>query len=202
LPLFPQYGTFALSLGIQTVMLLDVVIFLLVLFGILLFALSIPISITACVAASSTRHWKKEKARRAQIGTEEAEQLVNHEDSEDFDDDDFVDSEDEDYFRTKAEQQRKLREEQALDWQLSTSKKFLKEWKKCWTGSSGVLADQAREKELKEQDERRKIAREAVREYLRIQKKKARKSAGAVPLQDDGMELPSYGKVVSQKSKQ
>lgn len=56
----------------------------------------------------------------------------------------------------------------------------------------------AKDREMKEQDERREIAREAVREYLCIQRKKSRKAQAATRSSEEGMELPTYGNTVAQ----
>jgi len=166
-----------------------------IVFGILLFifffaCLTLPLSITACLAASATRKWSKEKARYAQTGVEEADPLVKDSESED---EEILDSEDEEYYNAKREQKRREREEKLADWQLSTRAKFGKEWKKCWCGPAGNKDQLAREKELKEQEDRKKIAREAVREYIRGERRKARKTERA-----GEMELPSYKKVVAE----
>lgn len=102
----------------------------------------------------------------------EADPLVDE--SEPEDEEDFLDSEDEAYYQAKKDQKRRERDEKASDRLLSTRAKFFKEWKKCWRGS-GSLEQRQKDQELKTEDERRKIAREAVREYLRIQRKKERK---------------------------
>lgn len=154
----------------------DIIVGMVILF-LFLFVFTLPLSITACVAAANTRKWSQEKARRSQSGfqgTEEANPLVDSSDSEP--DDEFLDSEDEAYTRDKRDQKRREREETEADWRLTTRCKFFKEWKKCWKGGEGTKEQLAKDRELKEQDERRKIAREAVREYLRVERKKARKA--------------------------
>ncbi|KAK5190149.1 Ribosomal lysine N-methyltransferase 4 [Exophiala xenobiotica] len=155
--------------------------------------LTSPLWITACIAAAVTRKWSKEKTRRVHNDIEgvEADRLV--EDSESGNEEEFLDSEDEDYYRAQQDRKREERQEQEADLLLSTRAKFFKEWKKCW--STGDKIQLAKERELKEQDERRKIAREAVREYLRIERRKAR-MAGTKS--EAGMELPSYGNAVAQ----
>jgi len=176
-------------------------------FGILLLIfflaiLTLPLSITACIAAATTRKWSKEKQRRAHNGTEgaeEANRLVEDSDSEN-EDEEFLDSEDEQYYRAKREQKHRERDEKEADWQLSTNGKFCKEWKRCWTGPAGSKEQLAKERELKEQDERRKIAREAVREYLRIERKKARRAQGSKMEQEAAMELPTYGNAVAERT--
>lgn len=154
----------------------DTVFGLLILF-LFLFIFTLPLSITACIAATATRKWSQEKARRSKSGfqgTEEANPLVDSSDSEP--DVEFLDSEDEAYVRDKRDQKRREREETEADWRLTARSKFFKEWKKCWRGGEGTKEQLAKDRELKEQDERRKIAREAVREYLRVERKKARKA--------------------------
>ena len=159
----------------------------------LLFIFTSPLSITACIAAASTRRWQKEKTSRSKVGAFDAESnpLVDESDS---DDEEFLDSEDEEYYQTKQDDKRKVREETEADWQLTPRAKFLKEWKKIWTGSNNVVNQHKKEQE----DERRKIAREAVREYLRIERKKARKAATK---KQELMELPSYGNAVAHDTK-
>ena len=153
--------------------------------------LTSPLWITACIAAAATRKWSKEKTRRAHNDIEgvESDRLVEPSESEN--EEDFLDSEDEDYYRAEQDRKREERQEQEADLLLSTRAKFFKEWKKCW--KSGDKTQLAKEREA--QDERRKIAREAVREYLRIQRRKARmtrtKSEAAI-------ELPSYGNAVAE----
>ncbi|KAJ9608736.1 hypothetical protein H2200_006507 [Cladophialophora chaetospira] len=165
----------------------------------LLFVFTLPLSITGCIAASATRKWSKEKARRYHSGIvlEEADHLV--EDS-DVEEDEPLDSEDEEYYNAKREQKRREREETLLDQQLTTRGKFFKEWKKCWSGPAGGREQLAKEKELKDTEERRKIAREAVREYLRLERKKARRSQSKKH-EESGMELPSYGNAVGENKK-
>jgi signal transduction histidine kinase len=172
-------------------------------FGLLVFLffltiLTLPLSITACIAASTTRRWSKEKARRFRQGTLEAEPFVEDSDSE-LADEDILDSEDEEYYTAKREQKQKEREERQKDWQLTAKQKFFKEYKKCWTGPAGGRDQLAKEKEMKDQEERRKIAREAVREYLRLERKRARKGQMAKKEGADAMELPSYKKVLAER---
>lgn len=154
--------------------------------GFFLFFVTSPLWITACIAAAATRHWSKEKIRRAKggIASSEANPLVEEPDSDQ--EEDFLDSEDEEYYTAKRDQKAKEREEKERDWTLSPRAKFFKEWKKCWkTGSKDQLI---KERELREQDERRKIAREAVREYLRIERRRARKAVS----KSETSELPTY----------
>ena len=127
--------------------------------------LTSPLWITACIAAAATRKWSKEKTRRAHNDIEgvESDRLVEPSESEN--EEDFLDSEDEDYYRAKQDRKREERQEREADLLLGTRAKFFKEWKKCW--KTGDKTQLAKERELKEQDERRKIAMEAVREYLR-----------------------------------
>ena len=165
----------------------------------MLIVFTLPLSITACIAASVTRKWSKGKARRARGGIEggeEADNLIEDSDSEH--EDDFLDSEDEEFYRAKREAKRKEREEKEADWQLSTKRKFFKSWKAVWTGPAGGKAQVLAELGVKDQDERRKIAREAVREYLRLERKKARKAAGGSKTEEEAMELPSYGRAVAE----
>lgn len=166
----------------------DIVLGLFVL-GFFLFVLTTPLWVTACIAAAATRSWSKEKARRARggLGSIEADRLV--EEGDDDTDEDFLDSEDEEYYNAKREQKREEREGKEADWLLTPGAKFRKEWKKCW--KVGNKANLDKERELREQDERRKIAREAVREYLRLQRRKARK---ALSKSETSSELPSYNK--------
>ncbi|KIW73093.1 hypothetical protein PV04_01237 [Phialophora macrospora] len=168
----------------------------------LLIILTLPLSITACIAASATRKWSKEKARRFQSGIphEESDCLVSDIDS-DCDPEDYLDSEDEEYYSARREQKRRQQEEKVADRQLSTWGKFFKEWKKCWRGPPGTKEQLAKERELRETEERRKIARQAVREYLRMERRKERKARqeqGAMQQQDEATGLPTYGNAISE----
>jgi signal transduction histidine kinase len=168
----------------------------------LLVVLTLPLSITACVAASATRKWSKEKTHRVQSGIalEESDFLVSDADS-DNDPDDCLDSEDEEYYSARREQKRREQEEKITDQQLSTREKFFKEWKKCWRGPPGTKEQLTRERELKETEERRKIAREAVREYLRMERRKERKARQeqvAKKQRDEATGLPTYGNAISE----
>lgn len=164
----------------------------------LVVVLSLPLSLSACIAASRTRTWAKEKTGRnyTQLSSSdlEADPLVDS-DAED----DFLDAEDEEYYNAKRQQKQRERDEEQADRALSTRAKFFKEWAKCWKGPNPEQR-RLQEQELKAQDERRKIAREAVREYLRIERRKARKAA--LKQGGDNMELPTYGKAVADGEKQ
>jgi biopolymer transport protein ExbB/TolQ len=154
--------------------------------GLITFILSIPASITACIAWSNTKKWNREKNQTSD--TEEAARLVDEPDDEQ----DFIDEEDEAFHRAKDEQKRVEREEREADLQITTTQKFFKEWKKIWNGVGAERVQ--REREIKEGDERRKIAREAVREYLRIERRRARKAQST----KDGIELPTYGNAIAE----
>jgi biopolymer transport protein ExbB/TolQ len=163
----------------------DILFMFLFFAGLITFVLSIPASITACIAWSNTKKWNKEKLQISDI--EEAGRLV-----EESDEEDYLDEEDEAFHQLKAEQKRVEQEEREADLQLTTTQKFLKEWKKCWNGVGSERVQ--REREIKEGEERRKIAREAVREYLRIERRRARKAQST----KEGMELPTYGNAVAE----
>ncbi|EXJ64453.1 hypothetical protein A1O7_00789 [Cladophialophora yegresii CBS 114405] len=167
----------------------------------LLFVFTLPLSLTACIAASATRKWSKEKARRSQSGLAFEEECLVSDAESDCDPEDYLDSEDEEYYNARREQKRREQEEKIADRQLSTSGKFFKEWKKCWKGPSGTKEQLAKERELKETAERRLIAREAVREYMRMERRKERKTRqqqGVKKEQDDAMELLTYGNAVAE----
>ncbi|OCT53925.1 hypothetical protein CLCR_10878 [Cladophialophora carrionii] len=168
----------------------------------LLFVFTLPLSLTACIAASATRKWSKEKARQSRSGVslEESECLVSDSES-DCDPEDYLDSEDEEYYNARREHKHREQEEKIADRQLSTSGKFFKEWKRCWRGPAGTKEQLAKERELKETAERRLIARQAVREYLRMERRKERKTRqqqGAKKEQDEALELPTYGNAVAE----
>ena len=161
----------------------------------LLIVFTLPLSITACIAAHTTRKWAKDKTRPELALDAEANPLV--EESESEGEEDFLDSEDEAYYQAKKDQKRRERDEKEADRLLSTRAKFLKEWKNCWRGN-GTVEQQRKERELKEQDERRKIAREAVRQYLTMERKKARKGQAK---KESEMELPTYSNAVAEGAK-
>lgn len=182
--------------------------------GFLLFVFSLPVSLTACVAASKTRKWAKSKTNTrarangiiltcADVVRVENEPLVEESDSEAEDSEiEYLDSEDEAYHRAKREQKRKQREEKEADALLSTRAKFIKEWKACWKGPARTEAERVGEQKFKEQEERRKIAREAVREYLRLERKKARKALISPQIKDEGpIDLPTYSNAVGEWAK-
>lgn len=170
----------------------------------LLFVVSLPVTITACIAASKTRKWAKDnnraRTRAASTNTDaDAENDPLAEDSEDELEVEFLDSEDEEYYVARREQKRKERAKREADLLLSTRRKFIKEWKQCWTGPYATAKERVEEQKMKEHTERRKIAREAVREYLREERKKARKTQ---KLQEEvSMELPTYGNAVGEKAR-
>lgn len=114
----------------------------------------------------------------------------------------YLDSEDEAYYTAKREQKRKQREDKDIDALLSTRAKFIKEWKACWKGPARTEAERVGEQKFKEQEERRKIAREAVREYIRLERQKARKALISQQIKDEGsIELPTYSNAVEEKAK-
>lgn len=147
---------------------------------------SSPLLITACIAGAATRKWAVERRKATygfphQKGDPEGDRLVNatgEEDSDsDIDETDFLDSEDEEYYNLKRQRKLQQREERDADLRLTPRAKFFKEWHKCWAGPGGSVEQRRKEQEFKEQEMHRKIAREAVREYLRIERRKARKAA-------------------------
>ena len=142
--------------------------------------ISSPLLITGCIAGVATRQWTAER-RRATYGLPhkadvEAERLVSSAADDSDAEADFLDSEDEEYYNLQRQQRIQEREEREADLRLSTRAKFFKEWRKCWSGP-GTEEQRRKEREFKEQEQHRKIAREAVREYLRVERKKARKAA-------------------------
>lgn len=148
----------------------------------------IPLAITACIAGSKTRKWKKEKARRNQAitaGTDvETDPLV-----EERNEDEWYDSEDEaDFKAQKAEQE--------ADWNLTPRQKFKKEFKKCWSGKAAkTLAKE------KEREERRKLAKAVAKELDRRERRRGQ-NAGAshdnAPADDT---LPSYNNATATDAK-
>jgi predicted ATP-dependent protease len=173
-----------------------------VLAGLFLTILSTPFLITGCIAASSTRKWAAERRRTNLTGRPgsktddiEADARLIDEESDSDAEADFLDSEDEEYYNIKRERKVKEREGREADLRLSMGAKFVKEWKKCWTGA-GSVETRKQEQEFRDEESRRKIAREAVREYLRIERKKARKAARKVDATNDETELPTYGSAV------
>ncbi|KPI44135.1 uncharacterized protein AB675_6139 [Cyphellophora attinorum] len=173
--------------------------------GFLAFAFTLPCTITACIAASRTRAWNKDKrarnGRRYGLLPQQASMTADPEaalesESDSDHESDYLDSEDERNAVSKREQKKKAIEERDADLLLSTSAKFIKEWKSVWRGPGGIEKVR-QEAEAKAEVERRKIAREAVREYLRMERKKARKARKAAEQDEQAMELPSYGKAVS-----
>lgn len=155
------------------------------------------LGVTACIAGSRTRKWKKEQRRRLQ-STEETENLVPSSTShiqrpEDDVDDDFLDTEDEEDFKAR-------KAEEELDRTLTTRQKFGKEFKKCWNGKGAEEAARERERE-----ERRKIAKAVAREIERLERRRARKTgniagagAGASACGAGGEDpLPRYEATIS-----
>lgn len=159
---------------------------LLILGGLFVTVLSIPLLVTACVAWGNTRKWAVERRQSVKLpltaskttgDIEEASESLINEDSDNESDQEFLDEEDEQYYSKKKARKNQEREERQQDLALSVRAKFLKEWKKCWTGPGGNLEERKKEQEFREEEGRRKVAREAVREYLRLQRRKERKAA-------------------------
>ncbi|KEF60617.1 uncharacterized protein A1O9_02178 [Exophiala aquamarina CBS 119918] len=170
---------------------------------------TLPLSITACVAASATRRWAKDKSKAkarfysATDADAESNPLVEESDSEAEDEIEYLDSEDEEYHLAKREQKLMAREAKEAELLLSTQAKFLKEWKQCWTGPTRTEQQRMKERELKEEEDRRKLAREAVREYLRMERKKASKAQKQEQAQEEvSAGLPTYGNAVGEKAKE
>ncbi|KAJ9656695.1 hypothetical protein H2198_004814 [Neophaeococcomyces mojaviensis] len=141
------------------------------------------LSITGCIAYSNTRTWQKEKARRLH-DAESRDPLVSKSQSSFEEIEDFLDSEDEAEYREKQEEEA----EEEAEWKLTTKQKFNKEFKKCWTGK----AKAEKEREKKEKEERRKIAKEVVREMMRLEKKRSKKLQLGVAGSVEDAVLPSY----------
>lgn len=162
-----------------------------------LLILASPLIITACIAAGSTRKWAVERRRithgQSIRSDPEADHLVDSADDSEPETE-FLDSEDEEYYNTKNQRRTREREERDADLRLSTRAKFFKEWKKCWTGP-GNVEQRKQEQEFKEQEQRRKLAREAVREYVRVERKRTRMLAKKTDHKDE-MELPTYGNAI------
>lgn len=157
--------------------------FAIVIGTLLVLMISSPLLITGCIAGVATRKWAVER-HRASYGLPtkadpEGDRLMNPTDENDSDTetDDFLDSEDEEYYNLKRQRRTQEREEREADLRLTPRAKFFKEWRKCWSGPGGTEEMRRKEREFKEQEQHRKIAREAVREYLRIERRKARKVA-------------------------
>merc|ERR1711939_1142740 len=146
---------------------------------IFVFIISSPLLITACIAAATTRKWAAER-RRATCGRTgkydtESSRLIDSAEDDSEPETEFLDSEDEEYYNVKQQRRIQDREEREADMRLTTRAKFFREWKKCWTGP-GTPEKRKKDQEFKEQEQHRKIAREAVREYLRIERKRARQA--------------------------
>lgn len=175
--------------------------------GLFLTILTTPLLITGCIAAGNTRKWAAER-RRTVLGhghgnnktdDVEADRLINSTHEEESESEtEFLDSEDEEFYNTKRQRKMQEREEREADLRLSPRAKFFREWKKTWTGPGGSVEQRKQEQEFKDEESRRKIAREAVREYLRIERRRARKAAarGDGGKIDEGAELPTYGSAV------
>lgn len=163
---------------------------------IFVFLLSSPLLLTGCIAAFATRKWALKRHNAAYGLTDkadvEADRLVDSAEDDSDPETEFLDSEDEEYYNLRRQARTREREEREADLRLSTRAKFFKEWKKCW-GGAGTVEQRKKDQEFKEQEQHRKIAREAVREYLRIERKKARKAARQTASKDEDMELPTYG---------
>lgn len=166
--------------------------------------LSTPLLITACVALSTTRKWAANQRRPLRLPTtkvngegtdlEASEGLIGNkiadeESDDDFEEDEFLDAADRRFYAQKQERKLKAQKEREADLRLTFGNKFVKEWKKCWVGSGGSLEERKQEAEFKEEEGRRKVAREAVREVLRLQRRMERRGKAA-----EG--LPRYGEGV------
>lgn len=134
--------------------------------------LSSPILLVAgilsCIAWSNTRRWKKEKLQRLHASDDQNPLLTKPLAPQD--EPEFLDSEDEAEYR---EQQAEEAEKEA-EWSLTTGQKFRKELKKTWVGS----ANKAKVDEKAAKEERKKMAREIVREMMRYQKKQSGEKSG------------------------
>lgn len=145
----------------------DLIAGLAFIFLFLCFPLIFILSITACIAGSRTRAWKKEQAVRLQkLSSPENEALVLEEEQEDDLEDDFLDTEDEEDYKTK-------KAEEEADRHLTPRQKFRKEFKKVWGGKGAKNELRERERE-----ERRKVAKAVAREIERLERRRARRNGG------------------------
>ncbi len=148
----------------------------------ILFPVVLVLSITACIALSSTREWQKARAAASSPSSSSIESapLNPDEEAEEEDELDFLDSDEEaDYHALKAEQ--------AADKLLTFRQKFRKDFKKIWTG--GVGKDAAK---IREREERRKVARAVAREIERLERRRVRRGERGL-----GEGLPSYDSSVA-----
>jgi len=149
------------------------------------FPFALMLSVTACIAGSRTRAWKKKQAAQAINLEAEAEPLAPTEEEED----DFLDTEDEaDYHAQKAEER--------ADMHLTPRQKFRKEFKKAWSGNGKTALQQ------KEREDRRKLAKAVAREVERRERRRARQESHAGPSSTEGEGLPSYSNAVAADKKQ
>ncbi|KAK5941283.1 hypothetical protein PMZ80_006561 [Knufia obscura] len=160
----------------------DIILPILFLCFFILFPFGVVFSVTACIAASRTRVWKKKQASQANI---EAEPLAPTEEEED----DFLDTEDEaDYHKQKVEER--------ADMLLTPRQKFRKELKKAWSGNQKDAQKQ------REREERRKLAKAVAREVERRERRRNRQENHAAGSSNETEGLPSYNNAVAGDRKQ
>ena len=174
-----------------------------VFFGSLLVSIvTLPFTITACIALNNTSKWSKANRQSLRVHKfspipqkEDLEANASDSDSEP-DAEDILDSEDEAYYAARRSRKQAERDEKDADTGLTFGAKFRKEYKKCWRGSGMEKVREAQK--VTEESERRKIAKDAVREYIRMQRKRERKAKKvAEGVKSEGsIELPSYGKAI------
>ena len=146
----------------------------------ILLPFALVFSVTACIATSRTRAWRKKLAQDQEAAHPESVPLAPTEEEED----DFLDTEDEaDYHAQKAEER--------ADMQLTPRQKFRKEFKKAWSGNAKDAQKQ------KEREERRKLAKAVAREVERRERRRARQSNQAGTSAGETEGLPSYNNAVA-----
>ena len=159
----------------------DIIPFFVIFFMLLGLPFILVLSISACIACSRTKEWKKKRA--SQTNNIEAEPL-NAEEEEDF-----LDTEDEaDYYAQKAEEE--------ADMHLTTRQKFRKECFRAWKGNGKDMLKQ------REREERRKLAKAVAREVERRERKRAREQNQAGSSSNEPEGLPSYNNAVASDRKQ
>lgn len=131
--------------------------------------LLVLLSITLITAAVRTRKWQKTKLRRL---SPESNPL--HPTGSDSEDEEILDSEDEQARTDKLDAKR----EEEADMLLTTKEKFKKEMWRGWSG--GGRKEMERKKRENERSERKKLAKEIVREMRRVERNGGRRRAGKV----------------------